>query len=171
MQRVSKMNDSLKEKTFDELIKGFQTFSKADYYIIGYIKKDKILVYKIPSREFYKLSKNLLYLNNSSDSYKTLLLRFYRYSDKRTSLIEKFYLETFNVDALKTYRGNKGEKFETFLENEYKMIHNEKDAIQYGGVDSKKDNVNYQIKLEAASMTMFREWYESNDLFINNDWV
>ena len=171
MQRVSKISDDLKEKTFDELLKGFQAFSVADYYILGYKKEGKILVYKIPSRVFYKLAFELLYLNNSSDAHKTLALRLHRYSNKRIKLLKKFYIETFSADELKGYKSNQGRKFETFIENKYNLIHNEKDAIQYGGVDAKKDGINYQIKLEAASLKMFREWYECNNLFIDNGWV
>ena len=172
MQSVSKMGDELKEKTFDELLKGFQAFSEADYYINRYNKNDvELLIYKIPTEVFYKLANKLLYLNNSSDKYKTLSLRFYRYSEKRTSLIKDYYVDSFSIKELENYKGNQGFKFESFIESQYKLTHNATDDIENGGVDAKKDNTNYQIKLEAASMKMFRLWYECNDHFYNNGWV
>lgn len=172
MQAVSKMSDSLKAKVFNELTKGFQTFSKADHYVVGYIKNDhELMVYKIPTDRFYALAKKLMYVSNSSDKYKSLSLRLYRYSESREILLKNYYIESFNIDELKKHDGNNGFKFESFIEDQYKMIHNETDDIENGGIDAKKDNVNYQIKLEAASMKMFRLWYECNDFFYNNGWV
>ena len=172
MGKVSKMNDSLKEKTFYELLKGFQTFSKVDHYMVGYVKNEtELVVYKIPTEVFYKLANKLLYLNNSSDKNRTLSLRLYRYSEKRVNLIKDYYVDSFSIKELENYKGNQGFKFESFIENQYKLIHKAMDDIENGGIDAKKDGTNYQIKLEAASMKMFRLWYECNDLFINNGWV
>ena len=172
MQRVSKMEKGLKKETFNQLVTGFKKFSKVDHYVVGYVKNDtELLIYKIPANTFYQLSNKLLYLNNSSDKYKSLSLRLYRYSESREKLLKDFYVDSFNIKKLNNYKGNSGLKFEAFIENEYKMTHNEKDAIQYGGVDAKKSGTNYQMKLEAASMKMFREWYECNDFFYNNGWV
>ena len=172
MQRVSKMKDGLKKETFDQLLAGFKKFSKADHYVVGYVKNDhELMVYKIPTDAFYRLADKLVYLTNNSDKYKTLVLKFSRYAEKREKLLKDYYVESFNINELESHDGNNGFKFESFIEDQYKMIHNETDDIENGGVDAKKDNVNYQIKLEAASMKMFRLWYECNDHFYNNGWV
>ena len=173
MMRVSKMKGDLKKSTFEKILKGYEIFSKVDRFIFGYIKNEKdLIVYDIPKKEFYTVIKELAYLNNASDSYKTLNIKFRTVSDSRMKLLQSYYIDTFNIKDLEQFQGNRGEKFEALIEKVYSLKHNKKDAIQNGGIDSKgADGTTYQMKLQAATMQMHREWYENNPLFIENGWV
>lgn len=172
MSRVSKMKGDLKKSTFEKILKGYEIFSKADFYIFGYLKGESLLTYKIPKKDFYIVIKKLTYLNNASDSYKTLNIKFRTVSDSRMKLLQSYHIDTFNIKDLEQFQGNRGEKFEALIEKVYNLKHNKKDAIQNGGIDSKgADGTTYQMKLQAATMQMHREWYENNPLFIENGWV
>ena len=164
--------NEINEIIFNNIVKGYRKISKVDFYVLGYINGESLLTYKIPKKVFYTVIEKLTYLNNASDGYKTLNIKFRTASDSRMKLLEAYHINTFNVKDLEQFQGNKGEKFEALIEKAYNLKHNKKDAIQDGGIDSKgMDGTTYQMKLQAATMQMHREWYENNPLFIENDWV